>query len=444
MRFSTDWISDGVNASAEEGATLCNLQIFVNDENACLHFDPGSKATFDRITVPAVHLAEGLSTDWWSIFGGRDREHQILHYRTGFALPDLSFKCDGSTLEVTGSQLSFSNPRVRFWQTGTELLPRDGAESTLAEFIDRVVDQLACHGVVSSEAGVRWSRVSASRSDPDERAFCEAAGALGVDPYLISDSDARIIEAVGALFTEEALIELLAGIRRQKRERARQLLDWVRHQEERFPDESRLPDLADIAEQIRHVAKWQSQERSWAAGYRAARALRAEIVAEPGERLISTEVIAKKLGASDFATTSAIPGVLAFIARNEGHVHIHLRGDEPEEWTVQAKNFAFARAIGDAVCFPDTPRSVVNELRDAERQAAGRAFAAEFLAPIQSVLDMVDSGHDDYEIASSFMVSPQVVARQIESQDRIRQACACDPSSFEGRMEQDHRTRRTS
>ena len=125
-------------------------------------------------------------------------------------------------------------------------------------------------------------------------------------------------------------------------------------------------------------------------------------------------------------------------------MHIHLRGDEPEEWTVQAKNFAFARAIGDAVCFPDTPRSVVNELRDAERQAAGRAFAAEFLAPIQSVLDMVDSGHDDYEIASSFMVSPQVVARQIESQDRIRQACACDPSSFEGRMEQDHRTRRTS
>ena len=294
MRFSTDWISDGVNASAEEGATLCNLQIFVNDENVCLHFDPDSRATFEHITVPAVHFAEGLATDWWSIFGGRDREHQILHYRTGFALPDLSFKCDGSTLEVTGSQLSFSNPRVRFWQTGTELLPRDGAESTLAEFIDRVVDQLACHGVVSSEAGVRWSRVSASRSDPDERAFCEAAGALGVDPYLISDSDARIIEAVGALFTEEALIELLAGIRRQKRERARQLLDWVRHQEERFPDESRLPDLADIAEQIRHVAKWQSQERSWAAGYRAARALRAEIVAEPGERLTSTEVIAKK------------------------------------------------------------------------------------------------------------------------------------------------------
>ena len=259
---------------------------------------------------------------------------------------------------------------------------------------------------------VRWSRISNSRSDPDERAFCEAAGALGVDPYLISDTDARFIEDAGDLFSEEALVELLAGISKQKRERARQLLQWVRHTQDRPPDESRLPDLADIAEQIRHLVRWSSQERSWAAGYRAARALRAEITAEPGERFTSTEVIAKKLGADKFATTAAIPGVLALIARDEEDVHVHLRGREPYEWTLQAQNFAFA------------PRSVVNELRDAERQAAGRAFAAEFLAPVQSVLDMVDSGRDDYEIAGSFKVSPQVVAHQIENQDRIRQACA--------------------
>ena len=202
----------------------------------------------------------------------------------------------------------------------------------------------------------------------------------------------------------------------------------MRYTEDRPRDESRLPDLADIAERIRHQVQWNSLERSWAAGYRAARALRAEITAEPGERFTSTEVIAKKLGADKFATVvSAIPGVLAVVARNAADVHVHLRGREPYEWTLQSQNFAFARAIGDAVCFPDTPRSVVNELRDAERQAAGRAFAAEFLAPVQSVLDMADSGRDDYEIAGSFKVSPQVVAHQIENQDRIRQACACDP-----------------
>lgn len=415
MRLSTDWISEGANASAEERATLCNLQIFVDGENACLHFDPDAKTTFKHITVPAVHLAEGLATDWWSIFGGRDREHRILHYRTGFALPDLSFKCDGSTLEVTG------------WPTGSEVLSRHHAESTLAEFIERVIDQLSRSEVYGSEVAVRWSRVSDSRNDPDERAFCEAAGALGADPYHNSDIDARVIEDAGGLFSEEALVELLASVSTQSRERARQLLEWVRHTEDRPRDESRLPDLGDIAERIRRQVRWSDQKRSWAAGYRAARALRAEITAEPGERFTSTEVIAKKLGAENFAATAAVPGVFALVARDEQDVHVHLRDHETSEWTLQAQNFAFARAIGDAVCCPDTPRSVVNELRDAERQAAGRAFAAEFLAPVQSVLDLVDSGRDDYEIASSFMVSPQVVACQIESQDRIREACAWDP-----------------
>ncbi|MDE0177863.1 MAG: hypothetical protein OXP36_04640 [Gammaproteobacteria bacterium] len=168
MRFSTEWIGDGPNASAEERATLCNLQIFVNDENACLHFDPDSKTTLEHITVPAVHLAEGLATDWWSIFGGRDREHSVLHHRTGFALPDLGFKCDGSTVEVAATQLSSNNPSVRFWQTGAELLSRECAESTLAEFIERVVGKLSCSGVSSSEVAARWSRVSGSRSTPDE------------------------------------------------------------------------------------------------------------------------------------------------------------------------------------------------------------------------------------------------------------------------------------
>ena len=90
VRFSTEWIDDGPNASAEERATLCRLSLYVSDENACSFFEPTSNRTCDHVTVPAVHLAEGLATDWWSIFGGRDRDHAIRKYRTGFALPDVT------------------------------------------------------------------------------------------------------------------------------------------------------------------------------------------------------------------------------------------------------------------------------------------------------------------------------------------------------------------
>ena len=66
---------------------------------------------------------------------------------------------------------------------------------------------------------------------------------------------------------------------------------------------------------------------------------------------------------------------------------------------------------------------MVNNLHDAERQAAGRAFAAEFLAPVEKVLDMMHHGRDVEEISASFNVTSQVIAHQIENRDRIRRAC---------------------
>ena len=52
--------------------------------------------------------------------------------------------------------------------------------------------------------------------------------------------------------------------------------------------------------------------------------------------------------------------------------------------------FALARAVGDAT---------VNDLREAARQACGRAFAAEFLVPIEEIFSMRDDGHDVHSIA---------------------------------------------
>ena len=246
MRFLTEWIGDGPNASAEERASLCDFQITIGQENLCRHLDRDSNRWIDHLTIPAVHLAEGLATNWWSIFGGRDREHSILPYRTGFAIPDLSFKSDGDVFEVLWKQLTSENPRLSFLSAGSESLSRLAVESTLSEFIERVVDRLAQAGLAHSEVTVRWSHVSTSRNDPEEREFCEAAGALGIDPYLISEDDAYLIEEAGKLFSEEALFEFLAGIE-SGGDTLRffgEFRDRLRESEDRPKEESRLPDLA--------------------------------------------------------------------------------------------------------------------------------------------------------------------------------------------------------
>ena len=112
VRFSVEWLGGAPNACAEERATLCRLRIFVGDENACVFYDPQTDEKYDHVIAPAVHLAEGIATDWWSIVGGRDREHSLLPWRTGFVLPNVRLKFDGVTFEVAGDQLHCDNPKL--------------------------------------------------------------------------------------------------------------------------------------------------------------------------------------------------------------------------------------------------------------------------------------------------------------------------------------------
>ena len=433
MRFSVEWIDGAPNACAEERATLCRLRIFVDHENAFVFYDPVSDEKYDHATVPAVHLAEGIASNWWAIFGGRDRKHSLMPYRTGFVLPNVLFKFDGATFEVVGEQLLCDNPKLRFWRAGTEVLSRDAVESALSNFVERVVDKLTREGAANSEVALCWSRVSESRVGPDERAFCEAAGALGADPYAISDADASFIEAAGDLFCGEALIEFLAGIAHTPHSASSDTIACHAtrtaaleslHQLERRPRyRARLSALHDVACQISDVTKRRPGERAWAPSYRAARAFREAIGVSHDQTPTSPRAVARKLGGRNFTPVRGLSGVLAVVFRDDSDVRIHLRERGRRQWSVWAENFAFARAVGDAVCFPDAGRSVVNSLHDAERQAAGRAFAAEFLAPVEKVLDMFDDGRDIDEISGSFNVTSQVIAHQIENRDRIRQAC---------------------
>ena len=433
MRFSVEWLDGAPNACAEERATLCRLRIFVGDENACVFYDPQTDEKHDHVIAPAVHLAEGIATDWWSIFGGRDREHSLLPWRTGFVLPNVRLKFDGAIFEVAGDQLHCDNPKLRFWLVGTETLSRDATESALANFVERVVDKLACEGVANNEVALCWSRVSDSRADPEERPFCEAAGALGVDPYSISDTDASFIDAAGDLFFGEALIEFLAGIGETHhlassgaapRHAAQTAALTSLHQLGRRPRyRARLPELPDAARQVRDVTEHRPGERSWAPSYRAAREFRRAMGVPRDAAFESSKAVARTLGGRNFAPVQDLSGIQAVILRDDRDVRIHLRDRGRRQWAAWAENFAFARAVGDAVCYPEAGRSVVNNLHDAERQAAGRAFAAEFLAPVEKVLDMYRDGRDIDEISASFNVTSQVIAHQIENRDRIRQAC---------------------
>jgi len=418
VQHSIEWLEGAENAAPEERATVADLRLFLNDINVTQHFNQG--APYDCVTVALYSLAHGLAHDWWTIFGARDGDVSLTKFRSGYLLPDIRFRFDGAVFEIEARQQMYKRPDVRFVAGPTEVMSRECGELLLTNLIETVLTRLGDKGVEGTSAHLRWQRVQASRIT-EEALFCEAAGGLGLDPYHIEEDAAAFIEIAESLFEGEALVDFVAGGAKNNYSR---LVEWVRRMLADRSSQYRVPDLDGLVEETLQRTPSRSEDRAWVTGYRRARGVR-HVLGLPQERKFSSfQDIAQLLGAgANFNLAPRVDGIRALRSSRTDGSQIHLRnhGDSAE---AQAQHiFAMTRALGDAACFPTTLLAPVNDLHNAYRQAAARAFAAEFLAPIDEIRSMLADRHDLITIADAFAVSTSVIERQIENASRIDAAC---------------------
>jgi hypothetical protein len=419
LRFSIDWKDDARNAAPEERATVAEFRLSLDDKNVTMHLR-GNK-NFEYVTISLYSLAEGLARDWWTLFGGRDRELSLIKHRSGYAVPDIRLKYDGAAFEISAHQRTYVNPDIRFWAGPSEVMSRKQAEDEIGGFIEFVLDRLERKESRNSGAAIRWARVLSSRADPEEAQFCEAAGALCLDPYQIESTKSDTILSAASIFTGEPLNEFLAGAAEYDQGA---LLSWVAAVETRGRHTSRVGELSAIARAAAEQSPSRKEDRSWSLGYRRARAMRRVLDLRPGDRFPSFKHFARKLGASDgYELAASVDGIRALRSDHNDEVRIHIRNHGNSSEAFIPHLFTFARAVGDATCFPEHSKAPINDLHSASRQAAGRAFAAEFLAPIDEIEAMHEDGHDLVSIADEFVVSTAVIEHQMENAERIRLAC---------------------
>ncbi len=419
MKCSIKWLDQAENAAPEERATVADFTLELSGQNVTKHLI--DNVLGESVTVALYGIASGLAHDWWSIFGARDRVFSFRKYRTGFLLPDLRFSFDGAIFDIAAYQVAYSDPDLRFWGGNSESLSRDDAEAFLSELIEEVLERLDDRGLDKTGAALRWQRVKRSRQS-QEREFCEAAGGLGLDPYQIADETAKFIEGAENVFDDEALIEFVSGATEVDQER---LLKWVDRMVGMKGFRYRLSDLRTIVDVAQKEDPKRLNEPAWAVGYRRARAIRKQLGIAQSDRLRSMFEIARKFGApKNYNLAPKVDGINALRREAENGIDIHVRNHGESEEANVTNRFALARAIGDAACFPSPSTAPINRLHNAYRQAAGRAFAAEFLAPIDEIRSMRDDERDIYSIASELGVSSMTIEHQIENNERIEEACA--------------------
>ena len=166
------------------------------------------------------------------------------------------------------------------------------------------------------------------------------------------------------------------------------------------------------------------EEASWSLGYRRARSMRRVLNLQAGDRFHSYRALAEHLGASkSYKLAPNVDGIRGLRSDHSDGVYLHMRMHGSSAKAHEPNLFSFCRAVGDVACFPDEGRAPINGLNAAYRQAAGRAFAAEFLAPINEVRSIQESGRDIVSIAEEFSVSTTVIERQLENGPRIDEVC---------------------
>ena len=271
---------------------------------------------------------------------------------------------------------------------------------------------------------LRRKRIRYSLEDAEEVALCEAAGAHCLDAYELPEGAANFIRIADGFFQGEPLAKFLSGLHDPESSDA---FDWIEAMERRPRQRSQLPAAADLRDQLSSFRRVGEDERARARGFRCASAARRFLDLTRRDRLPSVEEVANRFEAPEFETPPTSRGLRALVSSVSEIVNVHL-SDTVLRQGKTAWLFALGRALGEGLANPTAPRAVVNDLRNASRQAANRAFASAFLAPIDEILAMREDDMESGAIAAEFDVSEQVTQRQIENFRNIDIVCgaACN------------------
>ena len=424
ITFETEWVAAEDVRAPELASTWASLLIRVDDTVITRVVDRRAQTVRDHIYVPLYPLAESLATNWWFLLhevaspaksdDTFTRRHALVSGRDGYAFPRLQVASSGSRTLLAWTPDSLRWAKLDYQDENRIWVDRNEFRESCTDVVDRVIRRLLACGIEETFLQEEWAAIQAA--DQDEAYFCKTAAGLGWDPYDLDDSQRRtVLELDGAL--DEAVFDEAVAV-----------LD-VAHLEANIAAIRAALDPGnctgvplDRIRAVRAALPPLSDVSPWEAGYALARELRRRLGLD-GEPLRTTEALSEAIHERpaqlvdairprDFGAAELVNGVVTL--NDDGLPAFALRHG-PEH----SRRFHFCRGLAEVVASPDSP-ALLTQARS-ERQQRGRAFAAEFLAPAETlraklprpVLDEEDV--DD--LAAEFGVSPSLIAHQLQNHE---------------------------
>jgi len=406
LDFSMDWLSAG---STDPVFRDTSAQLAICLDNVCLtrNEDLWSRTVRDSILVSVYPLASWLAGSWWRLNNeplpatrpplAWRMAHELGAANHGFVWPRILFVPDGETMSIWAEPIATPGQSVNY-TTGLETvktLSMNEFQRATDGLVENVLSRLEAVGQGQTELASLWALVKEDRNNTETTRVRQLEAQMGFDP---EECLPAIIEEALRMqaTTGQAAMSELAPV-------FGEAIDKIVGLQE----QSGLQGHPQVTSaDIDMFTTW---ARPWEQGVAAAKRLRERL--DNSTAPISDNTLLDLLGVSqnEAALWSPAKNPVAIAKPNHGgHWSLIPRKPHPI-----AKRFEWARFIGDVLSQPvGSDGWLVSSDLATARQKRQRAFAAEFLCPIDALVDVLKGDYSESaqeEAAEHFKVSEKTV-----------------------------------
>jgi hypothetical protein len=413
--IDADWTSAD-HGLEEVRQTSAFLQIAFNGRVATSVKDEWSRTVHDRVRLSAYPLALWFASSWWRLKwepapSGTPNvtwrmAHELAAAGYGFLWPRLAFDSDGETVDVVcRATPPDSKEPIRYLDDFRASVPADAFEQTIDHFVDLVVARLDAVGVRDTTLHALWREVRAERADAETSFYRQLEAELGFEPDEAPEGVIGKLQDLTSHAGKAAVTEIASACSgKDSATTLERLIQFT--QSNGLQGEVRLPEgiLRTLSDSTyRAGAPWE-RGRLIARSAREAWGL--------GGDSVEDETLAEifGVGASAVQQQDGAPSEspLGMAIRN-GSDRLKLLFRRRNR---SGRRFEAARFLADHVMAPAGDCWLPATDSKTARQKMQRAFAAEFLCPIDALRAFLGDNFSNEAIEEAgerFSVSPLAV-----------------------------------
>jgi len=417
LSLNFDWLTSG-NDSPEIQQTMGMFGLRVGDKSLTQNEDTFSKTIRDTVLVSAYPLAAWIASSWWRLLFEPlpptnakpsvdwRMAHELNAANQGFIWPRVILASDTELMQIWSTpSKAVDQQSVRYINglEGSCPINLHEFERKAEKFIETVISRLNATGVRDTPLANLWQEVQEERSDRYASRYRRCEAELRFDPdegpeSLVEDT-LNLAEQIGSKTLSE-----LAPACSQDLSEAKPLSEILE-----LIQESGLKGKPDFS--LDYSFNQETPQAPWQRGNQVASRLRNAI--DIREKPITDDKLYDLLGLEKSEYEDWTPPrrqhISVAVPSKENRFNFHLRKKHPI-----GKRFELTRLIGDYLFYGNRGESWLTstDLRTS-RQKYQRAFAAEFLCPLSSLQDYLDSDYSESAIEDAgdyFQVSSQTVA----------------------------------